>query len=213
MIALADNDILLKAACYRLLAELIPISCDADRVGYLGAAKFVLGKKIRRMNLCGNVAEAHDELLTFLATNEAIETTAEEQELAAILEATAQTLSVNLDTGESQLLAVLVSRALPKLLTGDKRAIIAIERLLDVLGTLSSVIGKVSCLEQIVKHVFTQGNPDSIRMAICREPDVDKALSICFSCHGPEQPMPPVVEALDSYISDLRRNAPRALST
>jgi hypothetical protein len=105
MKALVDNDILLKGACYRLLATLVAMKCGTDQVGYLGAARFVLSKKIRRATLRGDAVEAEAELLGFLAEHEAIETTAEEQALAALLEATAQSVPVNLDTGESQLLA------------------------------------------------------------------------------------------------------------
>jgi hypothetical protein len=213
MTALVDNDILLKGACYRLLATLVAMKCGTDRVGYLGAARFVLSKKIRRAKLSGDAVEAEAELLGFLAEHEAIETTAEEQELAAFFEATAQGLPVNLDTGESQLFAVLVLRTLPSLLTGDKRAIIAIERLLDTTEALAEAAGKVTCLEQLVRLAMMWGDAAVTRAAICREPGVDRALSICFSCLSPELQTASVVEGLDSYILDLRQNAPRALAT
>jgi hypothetical protein len=151
--------------------------------------------------------------LDFLAGQDAIETTAEEQALAAHLEATAQSLPVNLDTGESQLLAVLVLRALPRLMTGDKRAIIAIERLLDAVEALADVTGKLTCLERLVKYAVTKGDAALIQEAICKEPDVDRTLSICFRCFSPERTIETVVEGLDSYISDLRQRAPRTLST
>jgi hypothetical protein len=212
MTALVDNDILLKGACYRLLATLVAMKCGTGRVGYLAAARFVLSKKIGRGNLRGNAAEAEAELLNFLAEHEAIETTAEEQALAATLETAAQSLPVNLDTGESQLLAVLVLRTLPGLLTGDKRAIIAIERLLDATAGLSEAAGKVTCLEQLVKLAILGGDPIATRTAICKEPEVDLTLSICFSCFSPDVTTASILEGIDSYVSDLRRKAPRALT-
>lgn len=213
MTALIDNDVLMKGACYLLLAELIAAKFGTDQVGYLGAAKFVLTKKIRIANLRGDTAEAEAELLRFLEVHQPIETTAEEQEFAANLETMAQNLAVNLDSGESQLLAVLVLRTLANLLTGDKRAILAIERLLDSVPTLAGIAGKVICLEQLVGHAVVSGDPVATRAAICREPGVDRTLSICFSCSGPGQSVASVMEGLVSYIADLRQGAPRALST
>ena len=213
MTGLIDNDILLKGACYRLLADLVTVKCGTDHVGYLGAARFVLRKKIRRTNLRGDADEAEAELQGFLAQHEAIETTAEEQALAATLEATAQSLPVNLDAGESQLLAVLVLRTLPSLMTGDKRAIIAIERLLAATAAIAEATGKVTCLEQLVRYAIVERDATAIQAAICREPDVDKTLSICFSCFSPERSISSVLEGLDNYISDLRHKAPRALAT
>jgi hypothetical protein len=212
MRALVDNDILLKGACYRLLATLVAMKCGTERVGYLAAARFVLSKKIGRATLRGNAVEAQAELLNFLSEHEAIETTAEEQALAAILETAAQSLPVNLDTGESQLLAVLVLRTLPSLLTGDKRAIIAIERLLDATTGLSEAAGKITCLEQLVKLAILGSDPMATRTAICKEPEVDLALSVCFSCFSPDVTATSILEGIDSYISDLRQKAPRALT-
>jgi len=213
MMALVDNDVLLKGACYRLFSHPITTDCAVNRIGYLAAAKFVLSKRIRQARLRGDAVEVEAELVSFLAKHEAIETTAEEQTLAAALEAMAQDIPVNLDAGESQLLAVLALRTLPALITGDKRAIIAIERLLDATAELAQVIGRVTCLEQLVRHAIINSNASAIQEAICREPDVDRALSICFSCFSSERTLETVVQGLDSYISDLRQKAPRALST
>jgi len=213
MKTLVDNDVLLKGACYRLLNRPITAACGASGIGYLAAAKFVLSKRIRRARLRGNVVEAEAELLSFLAKHEAIETTAEEQVLAASLEAMAQEIPVNLDTGESQLLAVLAMRTLPALITGDKRAILAIEQLLDVMYVLAPVAGKVTCLEQLARHAVINSDAFAVQEAICKEPEVDRALSVCFSCFSSERTVETIVQALDSYISDLRQKAPRTLST
>jgi hypothetical protein len=213
MTALIDNDVLLKSACYRLLDELITANCDTVPIGYLAAARFVLLKRIRRASLQGdpNVVEA--ELLGFLGKHEAVETTPKEQVLAATLETAAQNIAVNLDTGESQLVAVLVLRALPRLLTGDKRAIIAIDRLIDPAPEIGGVVGTVTCLEQLVKRALVQSDAVAIRTAVCDEPSIDRTLSICFGCLGSGQPLESILQGLDSYISDLRRQAPRVLST
>ena len=55
-----------------------------------------------------------------------LEPTASEIELAAEFEAQAQRQNVPLDSGESQLAAIALSRAARGILTGDKRAITAL---------------------------------------------------------------------------------------
>jgi hypothetical protein len=213
MTTLIDNDILLKSACYRLLNELITANRDAVPFGYLAAARFVILKRIRRLSLRGdpNIVEA--ELLGFLGEHKALETTPEEQALAATLEAAAQNIAVNLDTGESQLVSVLLLRTLPRLWTGDKRAIIAFDRLIDPVPEIGGIVGAVMCLEQLVKRALAQSDGVTIRTAVCNEPSVDRTLSICFGCLGSGQPLESIIEGLDSYIEDIRCQAPRVLAT
>jgi len=213
MKAIADNDILLKGACYGFLPELFATVPGDGCVGLLGAARFVVPKKIAQKSLNGDPAAAQARFLSFLGDNELLEPGSEEQELAAFLEKTAQDLALNLDTGESQLVAILVSRCLPSLLTGDKRAITSLEKLMDSDTRLAPVAGKVRCLEQLVKVLLANGNAQNVRGIICAEPSVDKTLSICFSCHGGEQHAATASEGLDSYIAALRSKAARVLAT
>jgi hypothetical protein len=215
MKALADNDIILKAACYGLLpAILAPVGDGTNgNVGFLGAAQFVLGKQLSKIRLRGNVARIKETLSKFFSANEVLEPTREEQALAADLEALAQAQGVNLDTGESQLVSILISRSLLWLLTGDKRAVVAIERLLDEEPSLHAIKGKVMSLEQLVSSLLTSGDGEMIRAAICAEPDVDRSLKICFACASAGVALSTVMEGLKSYIGDLRKMAPRVLST
>lgn len=213
MRAVADNDILLKGACYGLLSTLVATVSGDGPVGILGASKFVVPKKITRSRLRVDPAVAQAHFVAFLAENEVVEPSPDEQQMAAFFEAAAQQLALNLDTGESQLVAVLVSRCLPWLLTGDKRAIASVEQLLDTDARLTGVTGKVKCLEQLVINALNTGDVDQIRRAICDEPYVDKTLSICFSCSSPHADSAGVLEGLASYIADLRTKAFRVLAT
>jgi hypothetical protein len=212
MRAVADNDILLKAACYGLLPRLMATVPGDGAFGILGASRFVVSKTIMRTPLRGDPCSAKTQFLVFLTENEVIEPSAEEQHLAADFEAAAQKTALNLDAGESQLVAILVSRGLLWLVMGDKRAVASVETLLDTDERLQVAAGKVRCLEQLVADALATGNPDQIRRAICDEPSVDKTLSICFSCSSPEASSVPL-EALSSYISDLRARAVRVLAT
>jgi hypothetical protein len=134
----------------------------------------------------------------------------DEVTLAAVFETEAQTLGLALDSGESLLLAVLVRRSAGLLLTGDKRAIGAIEQLIKRTGELG-IRGRLACLEQLICDLLISYSPDYLRARICREPDVDVTLSICFSCHSGALAGASAAEGLVSYVRALRRDAPTAL--
>jgi hypothetical protein len=212
MRALADNDVLTKGSCYGLLRLLIGTVPGDGKVGILGTAKFVVPKTIKGAALRGDKKAAHSLFSEFAAENEIVEPSADEQEMAAIFEATAQDMALNLDVGESQLLALAISRCVPWLLTGDKRAIAAIEGILDSDKRLSGIAGKVKCLEQLVAALLSTGEADRVRRAICYERLVDKALSICFSCASEDADLETSLEGLTSYISDLRKSSSRVLA-
>lgn len=214
MQALVDNDILVKGACYGLFEELFGLSSQhTGELGVLGAAKFVVAKAIQSSRLQGNPERGIERLKIFLDRCTCVEPTDEEQNLAAEFELQAQQAGVALDSGESQLCAVLIVRALPLLHTGDKRAIQALEELLTYHQKLQSLCGKVLCLEQLVLSCTSEENLKFIRAAICSEPDVDKALSISFSCKSKDTTFEIVAEGLNSYINYLRQQAPQILAS
>jgi hypothetical protein len=213
MRAVADNDILLKGSCYGLLPVFMACVPGNGAVGILGASRFVVPKMIVRNQLRGNPATAGDRFAAFVTENEVVEPSPDEQQMAGLLEAAAQRMALNLDAGESQLVAIVVSRALPCMLTGDKRAIASLEVLFDSDARLQVISGKLKCLEQLVSDALVTGDWDQIRRAICGEPSVDKTLSICFSCSSPGSDPASVLEGLASYIADLRARAARVLST
>jgi hypothetical protein len=212
MKALVDNDILIKGACYGLLLTLVADAAGGG-CGVLGASRFVVPNNIRKKELCGDRNVAQAQFADFLAGNEVIEPSAVEQEMAGKFEATAQKMALNLDTGESQLLAVLVMRRLSWLFTGDKRAIVSIESLLDSDASLAVIAAKIKCFEQLLREMVTLNNVDEVRAAICAEPAVDRTLNICFGCKSPEISFTTVSAGLSSYIADLRTKAVRVLAT
>jgi hypothetical protein len=213
MRAVIDNDVLLKGSCYGLLDVLVSTFCSvSDRVGVLASAKFVVSKRIGSARLLGNHASARAAFLGFLSRASALEPTTGEQKMAANLEFAAQKLAISLDSGESQLCAILVHRALPSLLTGDKRAIAAIERLLDAESKLIPICGKVKCLEQLFAAALARDGSTDLRRAVCAEPEIDKALTICFSCGSPSMAPASFQDGLNSYINALRHLAGRVLA-
>ncbi len=213
MSVLADNDVILKGACYGLLDRLFSlVSTDLTSISVLGAAKFVVSKSLRKKKLTSRAAAAAKDLDDFMSRVVLVEPTETEQFIAADLELLAQRARVALDTGESQLCAVLISRGAEVLTTGDKRAVEAIETLLDSEALLNAIKGKIRCLEQLVLHLAGQGNVYELKAMICAEPTVDKTLTICFSCGTNGVPHESFFDGLRSYINDLRARAPRVLA-
>jgi hypothetical protein len=77
----------------------------------------------------------------------------------------------------------------------------------DKLGPLA---GRVVCLEQLVAALARILGEAAVRVAVCKEPRADKALSICFQCtQGAGGKLDP--SGLVSYIGDLRRRAATVL--
>jgi hypothetical protein len=208
-----DNDVLKKALCYGI-ADLFWQRDDGGvMIGVLGAARFVVAAAIQRAQLNGDLQAALSKLDEVLTESVTLEPSAAEIELAALLETFAQRASLELDGGESQLAAMTALRAIEALHTGDKRAIAALERTLDGVEGLATIAGRVRCVEQLVLDIVDSGtNCEDVGAAVCAEPRVDKALTICFGCHSGGANAATVRAALASYINDVRRTAPRLLA-
>lgn len=212
MTGLVDNDVLLKGACYGLLTELLGSISSIQSIGILGSAQFVVPTRIHKRKLKTGTSQAIALFQKFLASVSVVEPTSQEQHLAADLEIMAQRLGLSLDSGESQLCAVLAIRLLPLLITGDKRAISSVDMLLDHDANLRPLRGKVMCLEQLFLALLKDESTGvGIRTRVCAEPDVDKAMSSCFSCSGGVDSKDSQMEGLRSYIERLRTTAPRVL--
>jgi hypothetical protein len=209
-----DNDIVLKGACYGLLPDVCGEGSEvpAEDLGVLSSCRFVVADRIRRHGSLRDTDRALQALAPFLEATTILDPTEDEQRLAADIEFGAQGLGLPLDAGESQLCAVLVERSIPLMLTGDKRAIVAMEQLLEAYDWLSDACGKVRCLEQLILVLIDRIEPDIVRACICGEPHVDTALGICFSCHEDATTEASIVECLESYINHLRSQAPHILA-
>ncbi|KPL53238.1 hypothetical protein ABB55_14295 [Prosthecomicrobium hirschii] len=133
-------------------------------------------------------------------------------ELAAGLETFAQERGVPLDSGESLIAAVAASRASASLLTGDKRAIEALEDVSNALGLTAQLAGKVVCLEQLMASIGLLRHPVELQTLVCAEVGVDGAMGMAFRCRSKaEVDAEALFEALRSYIDYLRSRAPMLL--
>ncbi len=209
--AAIDNDVLIKAACYCLLSEVADALGGAGSVGVLGAAKFVIRDRLRRRGDIRDPEAAKASFAAFLDVTTELEPTKAEVSLATAIEEAATLESVALDSGESQLCAIVLHRAIRLLITGDKRAIAGAEQIKTRVAELSGLENRVACLEQLVLGIVNRLGPSESRSRICSEPDIDKALSICFSCSGAQELEGFARVGLQSYIGHLREAAPTVL--
>lgn len=213
MNACVDNDLMLKGAAYGLLREMLErFGSGPGAVGVVATARYVVRKRIERLGSSDIRARASAEFEVVLSRAEVLEPTESERAFAARLEVCAQESGLALDVGESQLCAIAVSRMVGTLLTGDKRAICAIESLLDTFQELQWLSGRVSCLEQAIDLLVERGDFEFVRGGICSSPDVDTALSICFQCRTGSSNLTQTISGLRSYINHLRATAGRVLS-
>ena len=214
MKSVLDNDIIYKSICYRLGPSVRGLLGETtEDIGALTAARFVLEAKIRRARLQRAPELVLVDLEEMIDATVPIDPSADEQALAASLEWLAQRRGFSLGTGESQLCAVTAGRSLARLATGDKRAIVAMEAILADEPRLERLVGTVICLEQLIRRLLTEGATfTAVQASICQEPSTDVALAICFSCDAGGSSELSAIEGLDSYIRDLRVNAPSVLT-
>lgn len=210
-VALIDNDVLYKTAMYGLALALLGTEpVGAKQFHTLGAARFMISKKLTRRPPTRGVKLALQEFEALLAKLSALEPTDEEIALAAELEYLASQQGYALDGGESLLCAILITRDCDYLFTGDKRAITAIGLLVPQQGC-KPLAGRVVCLEQLFKELLGHVDPAVVRLAVCAEPRVDTALTNCFACHSPTPAVEGFFEGLDSYVGSIDTAAPGVL--
>jgi hypothetical protein len=205
---LVDNDVIIKIALWCLGDAMLGCTTlDGTPPAILGVARYVVaGRLAKALRLADRVAasaafEAMQTAMTIIEPND------EEIADAADFEATASALGLDLDPGESQLLAILGRRGCDALLTGDKRAICAIEQIAP-----KEAAGRIACLEQLMADVVRRSETSAIRARVCAEPAADRAITVCFACSSINTPTEVDVKAgLTSYTEDLRRRASTVL--
>lgn len=204
---LVDNDIALKIACFSLVEKMLTATThNGVGPGMLGVSQFVIGRRLARSSSITDRARATAAFQQLLTAVALLEPNDAELTLAAEFEAEATRLDLELDVGESQLLAMLLNQPCRLLLTGDKRAIRAIAAM-GVVGAKE----RIGCLEQLVAHLVQLDGFADVRANICTEPQADRTISICFNCMREEMEPEEALEGLESYINHLKSVAPDVL--
>ena len=207
---LLDNDVALKIAAFQLRVEAVSLlTIDGKTPAILGVGRYVISRKAKksgRFHDPASVSASLDALLNVLVT---VEPSPDEIELAADLEAMGRRAGAEFDVGEAQLLAILLSRGTPALVTGDKRAVAA----MPALGRPEAA-GKVLCFEQLLSLIAKHEPASTLRAKICGEPEADRTASVCFACASVDTAKlqtGDVLTALQSYVDDLRARSGNVL--
>ncbi|MBN8815976.1 MAG: hypothetical protein J0J06_11065 [Sphingomonas sp.] len=205
---LLDNDVILKTASYALADETLAVTTvDEIPPAMLGVGRFVVRSRLARASNIADPARATAAFERMLTAMTLVEPDDAEMAAAADLEAEAIRRDLELDGGESQLLAMLANRACSLLVTGDKRAIAAM-----AIVAAAQAGSRVACLEQLIAHVVAVNGTAAVQPRICAEPNVDRAITSCFACSSPNPPGDAdVLAGLASYTSHLNRSAPGVL--
>ena len=205
---LVDNDVILKTACYALADEMLQATTvGAQTPAMLGVGRFVVRGRLEKAGYIANRQGARDALEKLLASMTMIEPDDAELALAAEMEAAANRVNLELDGGESQLLAVLANRGCDLLLTGDKRAIAAM-----AVVAATAAATRIACLEQLIAQIVANAGAARVREGVCAEPRIDRAVTACFGCSSDVGPSgEDVAIGLDSYVRHVDRSAPGLL--
>ncbi|MFP3925900.1 hypothetical protein [Pseudomonas sp. W5-36] len=194
---LLDSDAAKKICQYHLLHELAgALNCALCDFAVLPQLKFQL--KLTK----------DDKALAKLGTQEAVDLARQLVAAACEVQVVAQSANPllllnrpDIDSGEATLFAALYGNE-AELLSGDKRAYVALSKVDDV-PTVDALWAHLICLEEamwlVLKHIDFQHVSDKVRA----RPDVDMAISISFG-RTAANPLETVNEALWGYLRSLR---------
>jgi hypothetical protein len=204
---LLDNDVVLKMCAYAAATRLLEVSTFAGQPpAILRVASFALQSQVKKSRLVVDHELAAAQLAIVLVAAQILEPTDREIDYAADLEERATGLGLELDPGESQLVAVLLHRSSPLLITGDKRAL----RALSAVAT-DQVNHRMACLEQLICAAITDESLGPLRAGVCASKGIDRAVTNCFACYTEEVGLEQVQEGLTSYISAIRQQSGRLM--
>jgi hypothetical protein len=202
-----DTDVIFKVSAFRMAFDVLDLLVPAGEPCTLGLTHLIAEKQfMKHGKRLSDIRGANAELKKLLNSLLSIEPTDAEINQAAELEEIALELGVSFDRGEAQLVSVLLSRELPCMLTGDKRAIFCIEDVLEKVFPPNACAERVICIEQIINQIVVFSGIESVRSRICSEPNMDISLRNCFSCSLASVGQESIQSGLDSYISYVREH-------
>lgn len=202
-----DTDVLLKAAAYRLGADLVQVLVPKGPPAALGLTHLIAAKQLqRKRKKLHNLDGAHAELEALLATCQQLEPDETEIALAAALADLALDQDLPLDPGEAQIAAIVANRSLPLMLTGDKRALAALAKLMAASPGRDQFVARLACFEQAVASIAAQIGEMELRSRVCAEPEMDGGMRLACSCDLPVWDPAQLGEACDSFIGAVRKD-------
>lgn len=177
-----DTDVILKVAGYQVGDVAVAVLERSAPPAALGLTHLIAQKQLAKRRGVQNLEAALNALSALLARLGTLEPSDDESILAAELVAKAQEEDLPLDTGEAQLAAIVLTRAFPLLVTGDKRALGALAALFPDGEHRELLRGRMMCFEQLIDALADIIGEAELRERICREPELDTAMRLACSC-------------------------------
>lgn len=198
MTLFVDNDALLKLASYGLLDTAISMfNIRPEDVYVLATAKYALLPVKDRLRRC-KTEECANVLESFLSKSTKLTPYGVDSDTLDAL-----TAKPGIDAGEALMLAVVASDPDSYIITGDKRALEALQFGKGLDNVREALGGRVLSLELLFLFLV-EGDFARVQTCVRSQPGVDKALTSAFGFSTPAG-MESVRAALNSYVEHLRR--------
>ena len=195
---LLDSDAAKSLCQYLLLDELaLALECPLSDFAILPQLRFQL-----RLN-------KPDAALTKLGSQDAVVTAQRLVEAATEVQVVTDSANTilelnrpDIDSGEAILFAAVSQDEDDALITGDKRALIALSEISEV-PIVDSLWEKIITLEEAIYLIVQRSGFDLVSQRIRARPDVNVALSVIFGRANPNK-IGEVLEGLNSYMNHLQ---------
>lgn len=109
--------------------------------------------------------------------------------------------ALGIDPGELQLLAFVAATPNAILVTGDKRALVALQTAPGCTDLVAKIAGRIVCFEQVLEQLLGDPGFTDLNERAAKVLHVDTVLRVLFTSSAME---PTVRDGLKSYLSDLR---------
>lgn len=198
VLLLLDSDAARKLCQFDLIQFLITaMSFDAEDLGILPQLKFQLRIDDEKKSI--------QKIGSKKAYENAIELIASAFEVEVSVSSANPILGLDrpdLETGELTLFAALADTDQSHLLSGDKRAYIALSKVNQV-DEIHELWPRLICLEEAMLIIIFHHNFSTVSDRVRTNPQVDKAIALTFGISSPSS-KDNVIEALNSYIGNLQ---------
>lgn len=200
MIAIIDNDVVLKIARWNLLSELIELlGGDSELIYHLPTCVHALCGRPSRMKKVGCDEASAGRIRAFCSTTRPLSDNADPlllETLAAIS---------GIDAGEVLIFASATGSHDSVTYMGDKRSLLALAGA-GILGELMPLLdGRVKCLEQVMGELILQEGVEAIgRKVLACAPPADIAVTLVFRGKDGMRPNDDIWAGLESYYLDLK---------
>ncbi len=192
-----DNDVLLKLASYDLLDTVLTMfKIRPKDIHVLPTAKYALLPAKDRLRRC-KTEECAARLEAFLSKTSKLNPDGVDAGKLDTLVA-----KPGIDAGEALMLAGAASNSESFIITGDKRAIEALQLGEGLDDVREALVGRVLSLELLLSFMV-EGDFAEVQTRVRNQPNVDKALTIAFGVSASAS-LESVRAALDSYVEHLR---------